>query len=863
MAGHGGRVRTGGQSAVAAGFLLLAACLAGVPLYVSAAGSEAVQLAIGSTCPADVALHLPLPSGADENALGELLDQLDGVAPPISTRFATADFASSTDPDGVQRRLVAIERTGAGAQFEPGFGELAERQLVVQRSMADVYGVSVGDALNLTERRTKRTARATIAQVVSTIPVQPEPAFWCGQRGLLRPTALGDLRPPVVFASADVLDRLGANLVDVEVRALDVRTLDDARAMRDQFAQAIDRHRSRVVGAGNPDAAGFVGTEGMSTVVSRGEALAGTIGRATAPVRVAGVLASLAVLVAAAMMVARERRRELRLAALRGVSPFVTARRLAADVSGAAVVGTVLGGVVALVAVRTLGPTPELEPRALREAMVFVLVGAVVGLVLVAAVAAVTGDRFVDAAPRRTWARWVPWELPLVALAFVSAARLRDGGGLRMVGPQSRGGELLAQAFPLLAVAASVAVIARPLRYSIGVLRRRGRSWPAPIRLGWRRALAEPALATGLVLSVTLAVSCVALSGMLSASAERQLSDKAATFIGSDLAIALTDAVEVPTSLVANSTTVARTEGRLQGDRPDGEPFPAQASDVIGVDRATFGRGAVWSDRGPDPTIDELFAALDDAVAAGSLPAIVVGGDMVGLTDGVGVPVVLDARGTELRLIPVASTTVFPGMRSSTATFVVDAAALRATGADVTDVLWLRDPPPTAVQDVVDAGGRTRSVVARADVFDVVSFRAQRWAYDALAAFGVLVGIVVLVLQLLVLEARAPTRRMSEVVLRRAGSNVAARWWASVIESAVPLVGGAAVGAVIARWVAGRSVPRLDPLPTLRPPGVVVVPVGWLVTALVVVAVSALVLGALAARSTGRGETMEVIRGTA
>ena len=856
-------MKWGAQSAIAAGFVLLGACLAGVPLYVSAAGSEAAQLALASTCPADVALHLPMPSDADESALADVLDQLDGVAAPIRTRFATADFTSSTDPDGVQRRLVAIERTGAGDQFEPGFGVLPPGQLVVQQSMADVYGVSVGDEVTLTERRTKRTAAATLSQVVTTIPVQPEPAFWCGQRGLLRPTALGDLRPPVVFASSDILDRLGADVVDVEVRALEVRTLDDARAVRDQFVRAIGLHRSQVVGAGDPDAAGLVGTEGMSTVVSRGEALAGTIGRATAPVRVAGVLASFAVLVAAAMMLARERRRELRLFSLRGVSPLVTARRLALDVSGAVLVGTLLGGGVAVLAVRTLGPTPELEPRVLREAALIALAGAAVGLLVVATVAAVTGDRFVDAAPRRSWVRWVPWELPFVALAVVSAARLQDGGGLRMVGPQSRGGELLAQAFPLLAVGATVAVLARPLRFAVGVLGRRGGSWPAPVRLGWRRALAEPALAVGLVLSVTSAVSCVALSGMLSASAERQLNDKAATFIGSDLAITLTDAVDVPTSLAANSTTVARTEGRLEGDGPDGEPFPAQASDVIGVDRSSFGRGAVWSDRGSGPSIDELLSALDESVAAGSLPAIVVGGDLFGLTQGVGAPLLLDARGTELRLAPVASTTVFPGMRSSTVTFVVDAGALRATGVDVTEVLWLRDPPPTAVRDVVEAGGRTRSVVARADVFDVVSFRAQRWAYDALAAFGVLVGIVVLVLQLLVLEARAPSRRLSEVVLRRTGSNVTARWWASVIESAVPLVGGAAVGAVIARWVAGRSVPLSDPLPTLQPPGLVVVPVGWLVAALVVVAASAVVLGALAAWSTGRGQTMEVVRGTA
>ena len=55
---HAAGARWGARSAVGAGFALLAAALAGAPLYVSAAGSEAVQLALASTCGADAGVRL-------------------------------------------------------------------------------------------------------------------------------------------------------------------------------------------------------------------------------------------------------------------------------------------------------------------------------------------------------------------------------------------------------------------------------------------------------------------------------------------------------------------------------------------------------------------------------------------------------------------------------------------------------------------------------------------------------------------------------------------------------------------------------------------------------------------------------------
>ncbi|MFN8023803.1 MAG: hypothetical protein U0Q03_19890 [Acidimicrobiales bacterium] len=876
--------RWGARSAVAAGFALLAAALAGSPLYVSSAGSEAVQLALASTCGADAGMRLPLLADPatgepDVAAVAALTDSLPHTEPGVLERIVSLTYTLEPD-DGLVRRLVLVDRTGWEAQL--GVAPPDDSQVVVQQAMRDIVGVTAGDRLTLSEPGTgaaATSAEVTVAQVVPTIPVLPEPAFWCGLRDLLRPSAFGDPPDPMILGDAALLSRFAGTGSEWEVRPAEVRTLHDATVLRDRFEQVLDQHEAATeqayVAAGiDPNSVfglDLRGTEGMSTVVDRGEALSHTIGRAVAPVRLAGVVAAVAVLLAAATMFARERRRELRLYALRGVGPVRTARRLLAATALPALVGTVIGAGLAVLAVRRLGPTPELEAGALRSAGLACLCGVVLGLVLVAVTASVVGDRFVDRSTRSHWWRFVPWELPVVALAAWSYRRLDRGGGLRFTGVESRGGELLAQAFPLLALAAVVAVAARPVRWAISKLRRRGRSLPLAWRLGWRRATAEPALATVLVSAIVLAVGAVVLSGVLSASASAELRDKAAVFVGSDLAVTMAGPAVLPDDLAASATVVVRADGRVVADERTAALDDATLStgvDLLGVDRATF--AAIATTPRALGGLDELLAPLGSASgggggagaaggAGGAIPAVVVHGGALG--DLADLP--LSVRGSDVVVTPVATASEFPGLRSGTTLVVVDAAALRDAGVDVTDAVWLRDPPADAVDRLVAAGNRVRTVVSPADVFDVVSFRAQRWTYDVLAAFGVLVGVVVLVLQLLVVEARASTRRLSQVVLGRAGVGGRARWTAAVLESAVPLVSGGVLGALAARLVAGRAVPRLDPLPTLAPPGAVVVPGGTLAVAAGVVAVVVLLVAAVAALSDARGDTMEVVRGTA
>ena len=100
---------------------------------------------------------------------------------------------------------------------------------------------------------------------------------------------------------------------------------------------------------------------------------------------------------------------------------------------------------------------------------------------------------------------------------------------------------------------------------------------------------------------------------------------------------------------------------------------------------------------------------------------------------------------------------------------MVDKEALTAAGIATGSEIWLRDPPPDAFARLSAAGLKVGSPSDLSQVFDVTSFLTVRWAYATLSILGALVGIVVLLAQLLVLDARRQTRQAAHVLTTRMG----------------------------------------------------------------------------------------------
>jgi hypothetical protein len=819
---------------VAVAAVLGAVCLAGGPLYVSAAGSAAATDQLAHTCASNSALILAVPDVATIDQVAMIGAAVPHVDPPTLNTYSTVGVV---DVSGSRTMLRLIAKEGAAQQVTPELTPLGPNELAIAAQVARILDLQIGDHLSA-QASDRRAVDLQVTQIFGDLPFSPEPSYWCGYSDLLRPRPSGD--PPPAWAI--VSSQTQAVFADEAFSWLEYRptsepiTMHDARQMQAGY-EGADEALTEVVNAPPSDSQ-------LPALLVRATSLAAAVDKAVAPVRLAGVLAAALVLAAAAVMLADERRRELRLLALRGVSPWQSARRMIVVVAGPISAGMALGFVLAFVAVRTLGPSSQVERAAVTSAGISVGIGWMVAVLATGVGVAFVGDGFVDR--QRTRSRWrvVPYELAVVVVAIVSYRRLRDTGGLQLFGTQSRGGELLAQAFPLLGVIAVAVVLFRPIRMVATLLRLAGKRLPRGMRLGVRRAFIEPGITSILVVAISVSCGCYTLSQLLSASAQQQLTDKALNYVGADLSVRVFD--DVPPALADRSTMVSQYSGVV-----DRVPV-----DVLGVDRATFASVAQLRADGATTSLDSLMGAIEPTTDT-ALPAVLVGDPS--LVGRLGIESPVHAPGFSIDV--VASADFFPGS-STGVTVVVDRAALIDRVGYTQQAIWFRDPPPDIVEQMRSAGVRVGGVIRATAVFDTTNYRAQKWSYDPLSALGALFAAVAIALQLLIVEARGPNRRQSHVVLRRTGFGAGPMSSAALLEAGIPAVIGAVIGAAAGTFFARLSVRWLDSLAAVRPEARLVVPVEPFAVLAAAVALTVLVVAGLIIRSTLRGDPMEAIRGT-
>ena len=462
---------------------------------------------------------------------------------------------------------------------------------------------------------------------------------------------------------------------------------------------------------------------------------------------------------------------------------------------------------------------------------------------LVGVVVATVTDRSVDASVRRR--RRVPWELTLPVLAVVSYLRLDRVGGVRLVGADAVGGDLLAQAFPVLSLVAALAVVARPLVWTLERTRRRGRALPTALMIGLRRVGAEPATSAALALATALAIGSLIVSTSMTDSARRFLDDKAATYLGGDEVVSVAEVAALPDGLLG--TVVGRVPMRSDGI----------GVDVIGIDPSTFTTGVRWRSDASDRSLDALLATIAAVPAPGRpLPAIVTGGKLGSdRLDGYDL--------VTLSIDPVATARWFPGEHAGSTLVVVNRDALVAAVPSIAEQVWLIDPPADSRARLSIAGFTVRGSQRAQDVFDVVSFLAVRWSYSALGAFGVVIGAVVIVSYLLVLDARRAARRMAVVLTRPMGLSRRADSVAMVTELVIPFVLGIGLAVAASVAVLSVAVPRFDTLRQLAPPARVVLNLGPLAAGSAVGFGSLLMIALLGVAGLRRVRPMEVMRSAA
>jgi putative ABC transport system permease protein len=842
---------------VAAIVALGSACLAGSPLYLSSVATAAVHSELGHICLADVSLRIPM-GGAQPDVNSHLEEMAAPLAehtqPSVITRIAPS-IAVETGGDARPFNVTLMYRDDQELNLlRPVKTPTADDQVLAPEWMSPPQGTKAGEDLTLFIEDDKgERPFEQVVHVVDTyplVPTRPESSYWCGLRSFFRSATNDPADPPtpvLLTTSRELRTAQVFRIAEWELRPkVSGLSRHDAAVLADRFDEIADDAerlvdvtevmRGRTVIDGDP----------LRTVVRHAEASAAVVAGTMAPVRLVALLSSLALLGAATALLARERQRELRLRLLKGQSPWSLGLRVARGAGGAVVVGTFVGALLAVLAVRYLGPASEFEAAAVRSAILYTLIGSVAAFIGIACVAAARARTFVDGRQRhRSWARFVPWELIPVAAAVASFARLDRIGGVQQIGAKAAHADFWAQCFPLVAIIAPLAVLARPTVALLRHWRLAGGRLPPSVMTGLRRSLAEPSV-TGAVLLVTaLAAGSFTVARLLTDSTSVLLSEKAAVFLGSDLTMTTQGVTALPPPFDAIGTIVARSQGHSG----------AQSVDLLGIDRATFARAVHWRDDASDRSLDELIAAIKPTTT-GPIPVIVVGGTLpdTHLESLVGRP---------MDITPVGSARWFPGYRNGAVLLVIDKATLASSGFSAGSEIVLRDPPPDAFSQLSDAGILARSPHDESLVFNVTSFLTVHWAYATLSILGALIGVVVLLAQLLVLDARRQTRQAAHVLTTRMGLSSRGEAIGLIAELGPALAAGAALGMMIGWLVTRASIARLDSLRHLAPPARVVAHLSVGLPVLVAVLGSVVVLVTVGFIMIKRTRAMEVMRGTA
>ncbi|MCB0984408.1 MAG: hypothetical protein R2694_15560 [Ilumatobacteraceae bacterium] len=842
------RRRLTGLLPVGFAVLLAAFCASGTELYVSSSGSAAMEQQLAEACRADSGLALPVPLGVDSlvtrvEAIGGRIPHMD---PP---RHGDSVLVTVQRPDGGSNRVTLLQfddlLTDTGTPTAQGLdaGTLAPGEVVLTATNAALIGVQAGATLVADD------VELTVVRVIPDIATAPVPSAWCGLSQFVLPRPSGDPPPLSAVASTETVEMVAERRVRwVEYRVADEPiTLTEANDILAAYRQAIadyddefDRHVGGEVGLG------------MRHVVDRATGVTDTVSRSLQPVRLTSLIAVLVVLLAAAVLLARERQREVRLLGIRGVPPSQVARRMLPEVALAAGAAAVVGLVLAWVVVLAGGPSTLLEPAALLRAALMAVGVAVVAVGAVLGAVAVVADHAVDRGGRH---HPVVWLLPvvvvgLVVLAVWSFRRLDEVGGIRTYGTQVRGGELLALGFPLFGLLAGTLVACGVLVPVVAALRRTGGRLPRALRLGWRRVVLEAGPTVATVAAVAMAAGAFVAASALSDGASRQLEDKAEAFVGSDLAVSVFDTTDVPAALAARTSRVETTNVKRDGT----------TAKLYGIDPATFPDVARLRDDASALSLAELVVLLDPAAdAPDSLPpAIGVGPDLA-----VGDVLDLTIAGADqpLRVRVVATAAFFPGKVTGLDEVVVHRDVLLAAVRFPQRWVLAKDPPDDFVADLRDAGFRIGVVLDSRTTFDASSFSGLRWAYQPLRAVGVLFAIVAAAVQFLVVAARRTARRAAHTISRRTGFGHRHLWIAAVTEALVPLAVGAVLGLSLGLAAVAQAVPRLDPMPLLAPPARFLVPWGTTVGILLAVPVWAVATAALIVRSTVAADPMRSLRG--
>jgi len=856
--------------AVLGAALILACASSSGVLFLSSASSESLRRLLAVECPdagyptvratqvvGDPATAPPGSQRADDATVRSAMTGA-GLADPYRVRLGDQTTQVIRGAQATGGRI--FYRDGVTSQITPVGRTLPGPGIWLQAGMATRLDAAVGSRVSFSVSGEGQGAGYRVVGIYRNQDQEPVRPYWCSYTNLFQNPSYGnDSVPPPLVIPTDaatfqaVRDSYFGSSTDSWVspaKTTDI-TLSEGQAVADKQAAA---YRAAGVTPSQRLADLNSGTGRMPEFVERTELTRDGLRGPVLPIALGGSILALLLVGAAGSYWADRRSREVRLLSSRGVGPAALALKAVLELALPAVVGTVLGWLLARWLVALLGPSPLLDRAAPWQAGITALIALVAGLGLLALVAGLRSraatERPVGA--RRGWVALVPWELLVLAAAGGCWLRLRGSDAVTLDAGIAQI-NLLVVAFPLLFLAGAAVLIVRLLALGLPRLgRTAGRLAPAWY-LAARRVTASRVISVVLLAAASLPIAMLVYAAALTQTSRYTLDAKAGLINGSTTTVQSVDPVRRTPATDAVGTLVVRYLYGKVGNQPDDVT-------VLAIDPDTFPTTAFWDRRFASDSLEALMARLRAPTAGGVVPAVAVVEDGPEFPPGA---FELGLGTTKVRTEVVAHATHFSGRRVPGAMLVVDRSRLGTVDryAGSLSEMWSRDASPDRARDAVTAQhARIYLVTSQDTVFEVANFLGVSWTFGYLSALAALVGLVAIGGLLLYLETRQRSRTASYALGRRMGLTRATHLRSLLAELGVLLGLAWVIGAGLA-WAAVLLVyHRLDIDPTRPPTPLLTIPVLALAGSAIAVAVVVVLAALYAQRSADRADVSEVLR---
>ncbi|MBA3367103.1 MAG: FtsX-like permease family protein, partial [Geodermatophilaceae bacterium] len=592
-------------------------------------------------------------------------------------------------------------------------------------------------------------------------------------------------------------------------------------------------------------------SEELGKLLDRSQRLENGLHGPVIPTAVAGTILAMLLVMAAGSYWADRRLREVRLLSSRGVGPGALAVKAALELLIPAALGTVAGYYLARGLIALAGPADDLDPDALRSAILTTIAGFVIGLVLLSAVAGIRSRNFTEKpiGAKRSWLGLVPYELILLGLAGYLWWQLQSQEAVLFDGTVAQVNGLLVS-FPLLFLAGAAVLVVRLIMLVLPALRRRAQGWSPAAFVAVNQLTANRVVSASLLAALCLPIAVLTYSATLTASSQRTVDSKALTAVGAKRAVTSFGDLEATPALDAAGTLVARYQDAFV----DG----AEAT-ALGVDPDDFASEAYWEDSFAGQDLETMLARLADR-DGDRIPVIAAGGIPLG-------PITLDLGGNSLALTlqaeVVAVADVLPGRRTAEPLILLDD---RMVGAEVPQSanlryeIWTNGDPEAAAAAIREQDARLFRVFTTTEVFELANFLGVSWTFGYLQALAAFVGVIAIGGLLLYLETRQRKRTASYAMARRMGLSRWTHFRSLLAELGSVLVVAGIVGVGLAASAGAMAYRRLDVDPIREPSPLLAIP--WITLAAIALAaiVVAFLTAVYAQRRSDRANPAEVLR---